>query len=296
MDFYYRYRHRTKYNGPNTKENHPENLYVILLATLNGIGMIFVFVFSFVLLTYNYPLITLIEIQKDIYSHPILSISPFLSSSSYSKFPYQSIVFEQPFSFQRSECIEATRSLAEKTTIDETLILFDTLNETYQSLLEKSVQKGEKCPEEYKQCGLLDSLDNIMCIEEDKECPVNLIIVNEAKNDPIEYKDKYNFTTVKLNTFYIHYTNEAIDNYIVTKFIHRTLEEFEISPFESKPNEALSDYSYKSCSIREMEYSKMNLYQEIGTNYMSRPFIGVDMKCLPTRFYNEDKIIKDFYT
>lgn len=111
---------------------------------------------------------------------------------------------------------KAKRILVEKTNIDRTFVEFDYMNETYQSLLEKAVSKGEKCPEGYKQCGILDSLNNIMCIEEDKQCPVNLIVVNTEKNAP----SRYTFKTEQLNTSYIHYTNEAIDNYIVSKFVN----------------------------------------------------------------------------
>ena len=231
------------------------------------------------------------EIQKDYHSHPILSIFPFLSSPSNSHL--KSFLLEQENSFYKTKkCKKAKRSLVEKTNIDRTFVEFDYMNETYQSLLEKSVPKGEKCLEGYKQCGILDSLNNIMCIEEDKQCPVNLIVVNTEKNAP----SRYTFKTEQLNTSYIHYTNEAIDNYIVTRFVNISEEEIELSPFESKPNEDLSDYSFEDCKIKEMEYSKMNLYQEIETNLLSRPFIGVDMKCLPDGFYNEEKILKDYNT
>ena len=281
------YYHKKTQSEP---EKHPETWHIFLMGYLHFVGLILLFLFLF-LPIYNYSLNTMMEIQKDYHSHPILSISPFLSSPSNSHL--KSFLLEQENSFYKTKkCKKAKRSLVEKTNIDRTFVEFDYMNETYQSLLEKSVPKGEKCLEGYKQCGILDSLNNIMCIEEDKQCPVNLIVVNKEKNAP----SGYTFKTEQLNTSYIHYTNEAIDNYIVTRFVNISEEEIELSPFESKPNEDLSDYSFENCKIKEMEYSKMNLYQEIETNLLSRPFIGVDMKCLPDGFYNEEKILNDYNT
>ena len=283
------YYHKKKQSEP---LKHPEIMHIFLMSLLHILALILL-LFSLFFPT-NYSLNTMMEIQKDYHSHPILSISPFLSSPSNSQCPSQSfLLLEQEHSFYKTKkCKKAKRSLVEKTNIDRTFVEFDYMNETYQSLLEKAVSKGEKCPEGYKQCGILDSLNNIMCIEEDKQCPVNLIVVNKEKNAP----SRYTFKTEQLNTSYIHYTNEAIDNYIVTKFVNISEEEIELSPFESKPNEDLSDYSFEDCKIKEMKYSQMNLYHEIGTNLLSRPFIGVDMKCLPDGFYNEEKILKDYNT
>ena len=291
--FHHHHHHPHHYYHKKTQsepEKHPETWHIFLMGYLHFVGLILLFLFLF-LPIYNYSLNTMMEIQKDYHSHPILSISPFLSSPSNSHL--KSFLLEQENSFYKTKkCKKAKRSLVEKTNIDRTFVEFDYMNETYQSLLEKSVPKGEKCLEGYKQCGILDSLNNIMCIEEDKQCPVNLIVVNKEKNAP----SGYTFKTEQLNTSYIHYTNEAIDNYIVTRFVNISEEEIELSPFESKPNEDLSDYSFENCKIKEMEYSKMNLYQEIETNLLSRPFIGVDMKCLPDGFYNEEKILKDYNT
>ena len=159
------YYHKKKQSEP---LKHPEIMHIFLMSLLHILALILL-LFSLFFPT-NYSLNTMMEIQKDYHSHPILSISPFLSSSSNSQCPSQSfLLLEQEHSFYKTKkCKKAKRSLVEKTNIDRTFVEFDYMNETYQSLLEKAVSKGEKCPEGYKQCGILDSLNNIMCIEEDK--------------------------------------------------------------------------------------------------------------------------------
>ena len=50
-----------------------------------------------------------------------------------------------------------------------------TYRKNYESLLKHS---GEQCEENYKKCGILDTLGNIMCIPENDECPINEVIVD----------------------------------------------------------------------------------------------------------------------
>ena len=54
-------------------------------------------------------------------------------------------------------------------------------SENYASLLAHS---GKECEKNYKKCGILDSLGNILCIPENKTCPLNELKVDLAsKND-----------------------------------------------------------------------------------------------------------------
>ena len=54
-----------------------------------------------------------------------------------------------------------------------------TLNDYYQRTYEYLLKhSGEKCEENFKQCGIMDTLGNIMCIPKEDECPINDLIVD----------------------------------------------------------------------------------------------------------------------
>ena len=90
-------------------------------------------------------------------------------------------------------------------------------SQNYEYLLKHS---GEKCEENYKKCGILDTLGNIMCIPENDECPINEVIVDlNSKYDEYISKGYKVAYLEKLDEDYaLYYTNKAIDNEIVAKF------------------------------------------------------------------------------
>ena len=86
----------------------------------------------------------------------------------------------------------------------------------YESLLKHS---NNNCENNYKKCGILDTLGNIMCIPENEECPINEVIVDfDTKYD--EYVSKgYKVAYLENITegYALYYTNKATDNEIVAK-------------------------------------------------------------------------------
>ena len=139
------------------------------------------------------------------------------------------------------------------------------------------MKKGEKCKEGYKQCGLLDSLNNTMCIKEDETCPINLIVLNKEESCP---NDGQTYHTIKINDEYIHYTNEAIDNPIVVKFaLNNTRNVISLFPYEPDKNENLESYDFFTCSFinSNLNYS---LYQYLSNDTLYRPYIGISDECL----------------
>ena len=71
------------------------------------------------------------------------------------------------------------------------------------------VPKNKKCPKGKKQCGILDSLGNILCLNDNELCPLNDIIINNLKTMK-DYKSQ------ELNEGkYIH-TNKSIKNPIIS--------------------------------------------------------------------------------
>ena len=87
---------------------------------------------------------------------------------------------------------------------------------TYEKLLEMSVSEKEKCPENKKSCGFLNT-GLILCYNFDEECPINDIVINSLPN----YSDnEITYKAIKLDeNEYIHFTNEKIDNKIIFDFL-----------------------------------------------------------------------------
>ena len=85
----------------------------------------------------------------------------------------------------------------------------------YFDYVKYSVGQYYDCPIGMKACGKLDIKRNL-CINNSESCPINDIIYN---NQPEYIDDYYGITyySIKINdNEYLHYTNEKIDNYIIT--------------------------------------------------------------------------------
>ena len=85
----------------------------------------------------------------------------------------------------------------------------------YEELLKHS---GKECEINYKQCGIMDTLGNIMCIPDEEECPINEIIVDSESNTNL-YSSNYNITSLENLTegYVLYYRNTATDKEIITK-------------------------------------------------------------------------------
>ena len=124
----------------------------------------------FISLFSNFPIILQMEHQKDYISKPIFSISA-LTQSSYSFSPHLSI---NPICLPyQNRCLNNFLNLLVNTTIDDTQLSLTYYDSTYEFLITSSVKKCEPCPDNTKQCGILDTLGNIMCIDVNSECPIN---------------------------------------------------------------------------------------------------------------------------
>ena len=76
----------------------------------------------------------------------------------------------------------------------------------YESLLKHS---RKTCEANYKKCGILDTMGNLMCIPEEDTCPINDIIVDLASNYNNYLSQGYQFTHLKNLTeeYALYYTN-----------------------------------------------------------------------------------------
>jgi hypothetical protein len=80
----------------------------------------------------------------------------------------------------------------------------------YSNLLMNSTKN--ECDTNYKKCGILDSMKNIMCILESEICPVNEIKTSLSENSDI-------YETVKYFDYDLYFTNHNINNNIITNII-----------------------------------------------------------------------------
>ena len=113
-------------------------------------------------------------------------------------------------------------------------------SQNYESLLKHS---GEQWEENYKKCGILNTLGNIMCIPENDECPINEVIVdlNSKYDDYISKGYKVAYLEKLEEDYALYYTNKAIDNEIVAK-----LDFFNNIPTYISENNLIFDYkTYK---------------------------------------------------
>ena len=280
MPRYHKYGKSYSYFSNSEIDEAIQNIFT-LVSVLAGMTT---FILTMVLFFGSGTITMRIEIQKDYVSSPFLSIA----SNDISDYSNSSLLLPSPVCFRaKYSCQMVNRNLLSSTTIDGTVLSFVYMDSMYKNLLETSVKKGEKCKEGYKQCGILDSLDNIICIKEEQQCPINRIVIDTTQSAP---NDNYAYTTIKLNSSYLHYTNEAINDYIVSKFIHKEARVIDVSPFSVNENENLEDYTYSKCYLDTTELTNFTNYKEIGNQTFIRPFIGVKPQCLPDNFYSTEDL------
>ena len=86
-------------------------------------------------------------------------------------------------------------------------------NKSYFDYYKSSIEFFEECPDNMKKCGKLDNY-RILCVKYTENCPINDIVYNNEsqyrKNDII-----YKTLNISENEF-LHYTNEMIENAIIT--------------------------------------------------------------------------------
>ena len=93
-------------------------------------------------------------------------------------------------------------------------ILSDEINELkYSDYLKYSVNQNEKCKNGFKQCGILDSYNNKLCLPVKKKCPINYFSVSKKEIILDNNKSLYNVSLNNNETLY--YSNEFNNNKII---------------------------------------------------------------------------------
>ena len=84
---------------------------------------------------------------------------------------------------------------------------------SYKDLLisDQVIEKDQNCPQNYKSCGKIDTLDRKFCVKMEEPCPINKIDIENNKYDSNE-----NFFYLSSNKFY--YSNIDTDGQILSIF------------------------------------------------------------------------------
>ena len=164
---------------------------------------------------------------------------------------------------------------------------YEKTNKTYLDYLKTSVKKGENCDENNKKCGILDSNNNILCIPNNEECPINDLKISDTELYGLipEYNHIELIESLTGIKKYIYFTNNKIDNNIITNF-KLSFDNPCIAPNEHSWISLNKNEKEKSCKcftyINEKLYDPS--YIEVGNN--------IFMKSL--YYDNEIKIFNDF--
>ena len=176
---------------------------------------------------------------------------------------------------------------------------FNLLN--YTDILIKYGTNKSNCPNDTKQCGILDYFNNKLCVFKNQSCPINKIIIDNNENGPLINKEKYKFQTVKFKNSkqYLHYTNEAINDNIITSFIIQ--KKYDLNSL-FKPEIELNDKTLNKYNII-YKIQKNNLYEQNKIKFItndntfnnitiySKNYFGINLNCLNDKselfnFYN----------
>ena len=92
----------------------------------------------------------------------------------------------------------------------------------YYTLLKNSTSTIDDCLKQknMKVCGILDDLNQIVCLHQNYSCPINDIIFNQNQTYSIKINETIiNYDNIKINdNLYIHYTNKNINKKIISSF------------------------------------------------------------------------------
>jgi len=156
-------------------------------------------------------------------------------------------------------------------------------------LIKYSINKSN-CPIDKKQCGILDNFNNKLCVFKNESCPINKIIIYNNEKGPLVNNENYKYQSIKFknSNLYLHYTNEAINNYIITSFIIQ--KKYDINSLY-KPEIELNDKILNKYNIvytiQEKQFYEQNKIKYIINNnnfnnitLYSKNYFGINLKCL----------------
>ena len=168
-----------------------------------------------------------------------------------------------------------------------TTLYANQLDSNYLSLLDKkSISKDNQCPEGSHQCGILDTVDNVLCLENSQQCPINDMIITNTKETPLSFSSFSNVKYIQFNeNTFLHYTNEAVNNHVIAEFaISRKKpclanNEKDCDEDKSDPRFILLDTMDESVFYSENAFENKDKKKSGTIKLYYRTYIGYDKNC-----------------
>jgi len=165
-----------------------------------------------------------------------------------------------------------------------------------------------------KVCGILDDLNQIVCLHQNYSCPINDIIFNQNQTYSIKINETIiNYDNIKINdNLYIHYTNKNINKKIISSFnisFDKPCSHFYQNPKRSnifiahdfihcnECNNTLFEYIYYENATKFMKdnnlYSSFqqftsSKFNDYDVNLFSSFYFGLNKTCILEYNFNEN--------
>ena len=193
-------------------------------------------------------------------------------------------------------------------------------NYNYYTLLKQAKPQDVPCDKGYKQCGLLDLLNQKLCLLENETCPLNQIEISNSQTPSDIFTNKSAVITTPLNggLTYLHTSNAEIHSHVIIdivlgpKSFCMNADERKLGPPYYKYDSSSSfgqctNIDYHHVSIDEQskyevfnENGMMTQIQEFWNDYPQEKlnnynlhlykhnYVGFDLTCLGNQEFNEE--------
>ena len=163
---------------------------------------------------------------------------------------------------------------------------YTALNFSYYDLLKNSSK--DKCAENLKQCGILDTYGNKLCLYKDYPCPVNEMIVDFTHESKKYIEKGYKYVNYRLLRFVSGYTlyfsNTSYDKNIISSLIYA-----EFTPRLIDSHNFIFDTNAYEIKY---DYKKANSYENKNQNIANKTNQTYVQNLLKTEILDFTKILK----
>ena len=184
---------------------------------------------------------------------------------------------------------------------------------SYKTLLEHSVSSKAQCGAGYKQCGILNTKGDKLCLKKSQECPINYLKVTSSEiNNELDYlddNDNDDDKSLSYSSFfhigesYLHYSNKAVDRPIIAdlrfaidEICEGGYEEYcDNYNYEQTHYQLIDKISARDFFNREtFDYSKITYESGKQVGWYYREYIGFSGDCFDTneKVYNKINVVK----
>ena len=176
----------------------------------------------------------------------------------------------------------------------------------YLTLLKQAKPQNVECDKGYKQCGILDSFNQKLCLLENETCPLNQIELSNSStpSDIFTNKDAVNTTLLNDNKTYLHTSNAEINSLVIIEIIIGPesfcfdFEERKLGPPYYGFERSSSDGNCTEYGGYEIDYhyvsidnqSKMNVYNENEISTKIQDFIKHPTWTYPLKKLNNSNL------